>query len=576
MLDKRVSIKGLFFAFAVILAFAAHLQTGTAATEAIFDGTALIGSEYNTSIGKGFTIDYFASEDKVTIEFPEETLIVKNKTCERGRILEGCVDEITFKGYNYTPTRREVYEFKIRISQILVLPDIKIGKSIEREELEVGEETTIFVNVTNLGPATTTAFFSEKIPPELAVRELPDQHCELSTNNTLSGKAELKEGQRLQCNYKVTALASGTYSLQSSATYEAVKTEKVEASVQLKVKSLPLSVDAKYNQKLILGDEFSITLLLGSDIKIDSLKFNAFIPNQIRVVSTKSGDVIEGPKHTSEKQKTGLNILNGDKLTSLNGSAEIIINSEAVAVGEFLISTRSSWSFDGLEQEMAKDFPVNVTFAKPYFRLNKYDNKTGQASIDVVNPAHLPIFNVSLAFNSFAGLNNQPLTAEEISSLSHASFDIVQKTPESRPESSSVGTGYNSSIRYHTKYGQELITAAALPINASQLPKPKAVRAVNETPPKASEGEQREQPTGEEDKTEKTGGNAIQEPVKPKRTTGLMNVKTGMIMAGVIITVMIILTIIFLMIRAKKGKKEEETELKAAEETEEKSDLGNY
>lgn len=550
MQNKNVLAKGFFFAFAAILAFAAYLQIVAAANPVIFDGSVVPGYKYKASTGDEFTVSFIAAEHKIVIDFPGESLVVKNQTCNRGTKLEGCFDGAKFKGYNYSLPNREVYELKVKLSQVLVLPDIKIGKNIEREELEVGEETTVFVNVTNIGPATATVYFGEKIPPQLSVKELPDQHCQLSTTNTLSGKAELKEGQQLQCNYKVTALAPGTYLLQSSATYDAIKTEKIEVSVQLKVKSLPLSVDATYNQTLILGDRLNITLMLKSDKKIDSLKFNAFIPNQLKVISTESGDVTEGPKHTTEKQKTGLKILNSDKLTSLNGSAEIIIISEAVAVGEFPISTTSSWSFDSLKQEMAKDFPVNVTFAKPYFRLDKYDNKTGKASVDLVNPAHLPIYNVSITSDSFGGANNQALSADMINSLSYASFDVVLTKAEEN---------YTGTIQYYTRYGQKFATQAQFQINASILLK-KAETPANETP--AATPSVLDQPAPEP---------AAQQPQQPqqaqeqKKATNLTQIKVA---AGVV-AVVVVLIIAFLIVRSRgKGEGEPGEPGKLGEETE--------
>ncbi|MBI2581392.1 hypothetical protein HYV85_06360 [Candidatus Woesearchaeota archaeon] len=548
-----------------IFTFLSLLPNAFAANPVIFHGNVISGSQYNTTIGEVFTVSYVSSEQKLIIDFPGESFVIESNTCTTGKIVQGCFDGAVFKGYNRSLPDPEVYEAKLTLS--MVVPEIKIVKLLGKEEVEVGEETTASVNVTNTGAAMAIVYFTEKIPAELKLAELPGQRCQLSSGNTLVLTGDLTVGEMWRCDYKVTALSPGTHVIKSSAAFDVIKRETVEASASLKVKDLPFSVTATYPSALLLGEKFNITLVLKSDKKLDSLKFSAFTPAQMKVLSVKSGDVIEGPKHTTEKQAGGLKILNSDRLTNLNGSVEIIISSEAVAVGEFLISTNSSWSFDSLKQGTAKDFQVNATFAKPYFRLSKYDNKTGQASIDVVNPAHLPIFNISLSFGSFTGLNNQPLVAGEISSLSHAGFDIALKTQTPEVAGGGSSSNYSGEIRYYTLYGQELTETAALPINASQLQK--TVMPAEETSKKASEAEQ---PAAEENKTGEAGEGIIREPVNPKRKSGFAGFRVAAAMVGIII----ILIVIFLMLRAKKEEKEEETELVKAEEEEEKPDFEKY
>ncbi|MBI2141537.1 hypothetical protein HYU16_03880 [Candidatus Woesearchaeota archaeon] len=541
-----------------IFAFLSLLPNAFAANPLIFDGVVISGYQYTATTGDVFTTTYVPSEQKIIVDFPGDSLIIENQTCNNGKIVQGCFDGAVFKGYNRSLPTPEIYEAKLKLS--VVAPDIKIAKLLGKEEVEVGEETTVYVNVTNAGAATGSVYFTEKIPAELKLAELPGQRCQLSSSNTLVLTGDLAVGEVWRCDYKVTALSPGTHVIKSSAAFDVIKRETVEASASLKVKELPFSVAAAYPSALLLGEKFNITLVLKSDKKLDSFKFSAFMPAQIKVLSVKSGDVIEGSKHTTEKQGNGLKILNSERLESLNGSVEIIISSEAVAVGKFLISTNSSWSFDSLKQGTAKDFPVNATLAKPYFRVSKYDNKTGQASIDVVNPAHLPIFNVSLSFSGFTGLGNQLLAADEISSLSHASFDIARKTQTSEVAGGGSSGNFTAVIRYYTTYGQKLTETAALPINVSQLPK--STVQLNETPAKAS---------AEENKTGEAGEGILREPVKPKRKISLRDIKAAAVIVGIIIAVIIT----FLMLRAKKEEKEEETELEEAEE-EEKPDFEKY
>ncbi len=543
-----------------IFTFLSLFPSAFAANPVIFDGGVISGHEYTTTTGDVFTATYVPSEQKIIVDFPGDSLIIENKTCNTGKKLQGCFDGAIFKGYNRSLPIPEVYEAKLKLS--MVVPEIKIVKFLGKEEVEVGEETTASVNVTNTGAATAAVYFTEKIPAELKLAELPGERCQLSSGNTLVLAGDLTVGEVWRCDYKVTALSPGTHVIKSSAAFDVIKRETVEASASLKVKDLPFLVTATYPSALLLGEKFNMTLVLKSNDKIGSFVFNALIPAQFSSTLLTNPFLPKAETATAEKRNEGLVVHYGDKTASLNGSAEINVISEAAAVGEFAVTSNASWLLGSIKQQTAKGFQINVTFAKPYFRLGSYDNKTGQASIDVVNPAHLPIFNISLSFGSFTGLNNKQLIVEEISSLSYASVDIVQKTQDGTEVGSSGN--YSGEIRYYTLYGQKLIETAVLPINASQLPK--AAMPVSETPQKASEAEQ---PAAEENKTEEA---VVQEQAKPERKSGFAGFRVAAAMVGTII----ILMVVFLMLKAKKEEKVEETELENAGKEEERPDFEKY
>ncbi|MBI2143649.1 hypothetical protein HYU17_00665 [Candidatus Woesearchaeota archaeon] len=409
------------------------------------------GRQYNTSTGQAFTATYVQSEAKLLVEFPSEALVIKNQSCTMGKSLKGCLSEIKFKGYNYSLPDKEVYDVRLTLS--LFVPEIEIAKYVEKPTIDVGEETTVYVNITNTGSAAATVHFTENVSSGLKAIEMPGQRCQLSAGNTLVLTTDLTVKEQRQCNYLVSALEPGTYSLKSTAAFAAVTPRETAASAAISVNALPMLMNATYLQNIPLGEKVNLTFTLKSGEKIDALSFAAFIPNPLKITSF--GGIAE-----QEKQPGGSKLKYGNRFTSLNGSIDLPFTSEAVSVGEFYINADASWLLGELKQKASLAFPVNITLTKPYLRAGRYDNQTGLLDVDIVNPSHLPLYNVSVALNSFGNATGKPINVEVISSLSHASFEAALAT--------AGNTSYNGSIRYYTPYRQELTATATLPINASQ------------------------------------------------------------------------------------------------------------
>ena len=434
-----------------LIALIAVLPAAHADTE-IFDGTVLAGYVYNTSIGQAFKLAYFETPtaQEVAIDFPTETLIIENNTCSTGKRLKGCFTGSTFHGYNYSLPNRLVYDYKIKIT--LLAPDIEIISLVDNDTVEVGEKTTVHVNVTNAGKASGEIYLTSKAPGDIELIELPDQQCQLSVNNTLVLRVDLRAGQISHCDYKVSPNSPGTYILTSSAEFDVVNRIRKQASSTITAKALPILINSSFNNQILLGDKLNIAFSVNASQQVQSFSFNAVIPGQFSIIS-----VDKPAKKEQDGNTARISYFSGPGLTE---NITMNVSAYANSVGIFPMLVNLSWRLRDFKQKMQFEFPINVSMASPYFRLNSFDPSTRKASIDVVNLAHLPIHNVVVNFASFASEDGSPLSAESIGSFGSASFNIIQTSGDGN---------FNGTIRYSTPMDQELTAEARLPVTPEQI-----------------------------------------------------------------------------------------------------------
>ncbi|MBI2176645.1 hypothetical protein HYU40_04870 [Candidatus Woesearchaeota archaeon] len=502
MEGKKRLLIAILLAAAVLLA---ALPVSEAASEAvtIFDGPVLAGYKYITTTGSQFSLVSVSPLSKVAIDFPGESLIVENKSCSAGRIFQACYSGAAFKWYNYSLADREVYEFSIKVS--LVAAEFTVAKSVEKAQIDVGESTVVHVNITNAGSALGTARFSEAVPAQFKIAELPGQPCGLSLNNTLTMAADMKGGEAVHCDYKIIALSPGTYTLASAVSYDLIKTETAKATAAVAVNALPFSVVENISSSLFLGELLNISLLLKPGANLSLFVFSAFVPVQVKVFSVSREAVLA-------RQAGGANVAYGDKTEVFRSDSLISISSQLAYAGTSVINTNSSWVYNGLEQSLVKDILINATLARPYLRATKYDSEAGKLSMDVVNPAHLSIYNVTVT--SSGGM--AAFSAVEIGSLGHASFSGTALTPS-----------YTGAITYSTAYGQELSEPFNLSVNASNTIATTSVEAnyTNRTV---------ELPVNS------TQGEIVKKPKPQPKDLMPAEMRTAIIMVGIIISIIII------------------------------------
>ncbi|HLD96815.1 MAG TPA: hypothetical protein VI934_00565 [Candidatus Nanoarchaeia archaeon] len=527
------------FFLAAFFAFAAFLHSSYAAAPVIFDGSVLSGYEYKTTLGEPFKLTYVGSQQKVIIDLPFESIIIENKTCETGKKIHGCFDGSTFVGYNYSLPDRLVYQYKIKLS--LLAPDIQVNSYLDKSEVEVGEEAIVYVNITNIGTASGTVYFSAKAPDGLKVVELPYQLCQLSINNTLKLIKELIVGEVRHCDYKVVPSSPGSYTLTSSAEFDVINREKKSATSTLKVKNLPLLLNTTLNTQVPLGGQLNLVFRLNTTQQLDFFEFGAFVPGQLSLVSSSK---------TAKTNKLGnlTKISYGDGVGSFKDNVTLSANFTAKAVGEHIVQLTASWRFNGTRQKIEASYPVNVTFTNPYFRVISHDKQAGSAVVDIVNIAHLPIYDVTASFNGFSEASGKTLSAASIGSQGHARFNLLQKSADA----DTTGT-----IRYSTEYGQEIVSTAQLPItlpeSVQQAPAGNT-SAKNETEsaepaaPAAQEAQPAESPPAPETAPQ-PGSESNSE--FGKSPAGNRILITGLIMAGVIVAIIIV--VIFAIRKKQKG-----------------------
>lgn len=536
MLRKKRLVR-LALIFAVALVALASVLQGVLAAEPVFDGTVLSGYKYTTTMGDQFSLVSVAPLSKVAIDLPGESLIVENKSCSTGKIFEACYDGATFKGYNHSLVDREVYEFRIKIN--LVAPEIKVTKSLDKTQLDVGESTIVHVNITNIGEAQGAVRFTETVPSQLRIIELPDQPCQLSASNTLTMTANLKGGEIRRCSYKITALDSGAYTLASAASYDLIKRETATATAIVAVNPLPLSVAENISNSSLLGDSLNMSFLLETSASLESFIFNVFVPEGIKVISVNKEAGLENNEVELEKQVSGVRIVYGNKITELNGSVLIKIASQAEHAGTVAVSANASWVYNGLNQGMIKDIIVNVTLAQPYLRLAKYDNETEKLSMELVNPAHRAIYQVAVIPATASG--NAVFSASEVEASSHASFS---DSPTQLQGLGSSQASYNGTIVYHTSYGQELSAKFGMVVNRSRIYTATPAAENNEAIAEAGSDNSANATESESPKLEKP----------PKTKLPAAEIKAALVMVGMII----LLIGLFLLIRNRGGSYSEE------------------
>lgn len=529
MHSKKRLVSVVLIVAAALVAVLCVLQ-GAAAATTVFDGKVLAGYKYNTTTGNQFSIVSVAPLSKVAVDLPGESLIVENKSCSAVKKFQACYDGATFKGYNHSLADREVYEFRIKIS--LVAPEIVVVKILDKGQVDVGESTVVHVNITNAGAAQGTAYFSEVVPTQLKITELPSQACEISLNNTLTMIADLKDGELRHCDYKITALGPGIYTVASAVSYDIIKTVTATASATVRVNALPLFVVENISGNLLLGDPLNISLLLRPTASLGTFVLNTWVPSRIKVTSVNKEAVLA-------RQNDGANVAYGDKTTSLDGDVRINISSQLAYVGTSVISINSSWLYNGLQQSLAKDILINATFGRPYLRVSRYDNNTGKLSMDVVNPAHLAIYNVAVIPEA-AG-REAAFSAGEIGSSGHASFSDAPEPSQAQQPSSdnSSQASYRGAIVYHTGYGQELAEPFSLAVNTSS--RALAANNINLTEIKP--------PADQSEVNNATQGEITRKPKQPQGMNLMpAEIRTALVMVAIIIGIIVI----FFMIRGRE------------------------
>ncbi|MBI2145110.1 hypothetical protein HYU18_02190 [Candidatus Woesearchaeota archaeon] len=515
--------KKVWLAVAVVLfCFLAFSGVASAVDTQIFSGGVLAGYGYAASGGEKFTISSVAPLDRVVVEIAGEGFGIENQSCSRSKSFEGCYDGAKFLRYNNTLDVPEVYEFTIKLSRLA--PDIKVSKYAEKNSLEVGEETIVYVNVTNSGTASGSAYFSESVPSGFAIIELPDQPCELSGNSLLMN-TEIVDGGVKHCNYKLRALAPGSYFLLSSVEFDAIKREKVEASFAVVVKDLVVSANATFPGQLSLGQKFNITFNISSKEYVSSFIFASLIP-----AAAKSSLISRDA--TATRGNGGLVMSYGDKLTSLNGSLDFLVGSEAVLVGVYSVLVNATWIHNGFSQSSSSAIPLNTTLPAPYFRLIKFDNTSGRVLADVVNPSNMEIFNVSAAFGG-----SDVFSSGSITSLGHGSFEF-------KPAAQSGNL--TGAIKYYTVYGQELVEQGVLPLKVTEV----ASQPASPSLPRQEEARQAAEP-GEvkEAAAESSEASTGDEVKKPKRKLSRSDIQKASMVAGIIIGILVA----FFAVKARKS-----------------------
>lgn len=518
MHSKKRLIRIIFVVAAALVALASVLQS-VAAVKTIFDNNVLAGYKYNTTTGSQFSLVSVAPLSKVAIDFPGESLIVENRSCSAGRMFQACYNGAAFKGYNHSLADREVYEFRIRIN--LVAPEFVVAKALEKYQVDVGESTVVRVNITNTGSAQGTARFSESVPAQFKIIELPGQLCGLSLNNTLVMAAGMKDGEVRHCDYRIIALSPGAYGLVSAVSYDVIKTETAKATAAVAVNALPFSVAENISNSLLLGGLLNISLLLKPGASLGSFVFNAWIPSQVKVSSVSREAVLA-------RQAGGASVAYGGKTTVFSGDVRISVSSELAYAGTSVIRTNSSWVYNGLEQSLVKDILINATLARPYLRVTKYDGEAGKLSADIVNPAHLAIYSVAVIPVAGAAA----FSVAEIGSSGHASFSSVPEPSQLQQPSGNDSSqmSYKGTIVYHTSYGQGLSEPFSLSFNVSGAI-PAVANDTNKTVALPADPSSQDKSSQEEIKG------------KPKpQPKGLMpaEIKTAMIMVGIIIAIIVV------------------------------------
>jgi hypothetical protein len=410
------------------------------ADSSVFSGEVKPGYEYSTSSGDRFSVAEFGDQEKLVVDFESESIAVENQSCNTGYFFKVCYDGGKFSGYNYSLPGRVVYSYTIDIYSFS--PELTITQPNEIS-LQVGQKEQIGINITNEGSGSATIHLSETIPEELKLFELPNQICSLSANNTLILTAEVKPGQTKQCNFKVQALAPGSYPV-SSTLREDSSNKVISEITNVFVEPLPLIIVISSTQgNLNLSETALVNFSLDTTEPLDSFAFSGFFPLGLNsVLKTKDA--------TCQEVAEGYEVNYKKNFIQFKNSTTIEVEITATKVGQSIITAHASWIRNITKQEITVSLPINVTSVEPYLRLMNYDNNKGTALIDLVNFGNLTISKVMVSSKSF---QDNP-GFDEIGKFSHASFEVVALP----------GSNISATISYSSIYGQKLQTVSKISI----------------------------------------------------------------------------------------------------------------
>ncbi|GEM_PF-3841571 len=456
MLKKPVAIVLIIFLTAIA---ATSLAYGVLYTEKLFDDYALENTEYRTSNGQLFTVQ-FAAEDKVIAIFTEGKIIVANNTCSEGHNYNVCFKGLFFSHYNYSLPERIVNKAKLTIEAITA--KINITRQLTGIML-LDQQQEIKTVLHNVGErAAENVAFYDQFPKEFDVYLTSD--CQLSQNN-VTWRGRLKANEKAQCSYVIKALKNTTFSSKASASYNnGIGMRSEETSTAIVVEPLSLQIAWSItNTSPDIGSEVAANLTIKALKNLSIEYFNVRLPAGLRIVKTDNAFA-----------KTG------DVLTY---RAAMAANEEKVFQNKFVAELAGNRTMEASSRFKVEDFvqyakipaAINVSFKEPYVRLarTEFAKNADKLAIFITNPSSHTFHDITLTVKG-AVEGNQ--TEEIIEGLSHKEYAYAFEKPDGE---------YNitTHLSYKTVFGQRFVSVKTekITVNATRKKPETNATAQNQT-----------------------------------------------------------------------------------------------
>ena len=280
-----------------------------------------------------YSIFFTSSDpDKIYLQFGNYNAIIYEGDCVEESYIQTCYTESEYDMY--------ISEYKIKLQIYSETADISLTRTIDENELYVGDETTITVTLENTGHNDATELLYQDILPD-EVEIISTSNCQASANTILFNE-DIDQGDTETITYEIKAKEELDQTSKASLTYFNAKEQKNKTSSTFHlIISHLLDIELEFdedevdtNNEFYIDDTATLTLNLTNQddqkLTINYLLIN--IPNSLIVEDTHPNTISEMTTNTfqltGELDKDSYDELTFDLKGKLSGKAYIFIEGE--------------------------------------------------------------------------------------------------------------------------------------------------------------------------------------------------------------------------------------------------------
>ncbi len=418
-----------------------------------------------------------SNPDKIYLQFGNYNAIIYEGDCVDESYIQAC----------YTESEYDMYtsEYKVKIQIYSETADISLARTIEEDELYVGDETTITVTLENTGHNDATELlYQDILPNEIGI--ISTSNCQASANTILFNE-NIDQGDTEIITYEIKAKEELDQTSKASLTYFNAKEQKNKTSntFHITIEHL-LDIKTEFDEdeveddnEFYIDDEATLTINLtnldNQKLTINYLLIN--IPNSLIVEDTHPNTISEMTTNTfqltGELDKESYDELTFDLKGKLSGKSYIFIEGE--------------YEKDGLRYEIEEKIDFEIKDQGIKITTNLQDNEAlesgRQRKVTVYlknNYSNIPLRYVDINFDT--NLTNEQgnyfNTLNKSDNIKINEFTITAPFVES-----TTNYPFNIETYYKTPYGEQFNNLYTKTMKIQPVPSLDITHTISDTTP---------------------------------------------------------------------------------------------